>query len=83
MEMFMSDRLPCCVPYCNHTHANTDEFSEWICAAHWRLTDKKLRHIRSIRLRRWRRFWDMQDWKKAHRQWLVLKKQAIERAAGI
>jgi hypothetical protein len=43
----MTDRLPCCVPFCRRTTRDDGRFSEWICGAHWRLVDKELRRLKS------------------------------------
>jgi hypothetical protein len=42
----MTDRIPCCVPFCRRTRRNDGRFSEWICGAHWRLVDKKLKRLK-------------------------------------
>jgi hypothetical protein len=67
-------RTRCCVPFCTHTTAH--EFGEWICGEHWRLTSRTWRR-RLFKARR-KRWHDLAD-----RMWLRLKRQAIERAAGI
>jgi hypothetical protein len=67
-------RLPCCVPFCRRTTARN--FVEWICGEHWRLTNKNWR--RKFFLFRRRRRHDLEA-----RMWQRLKRQAIERAAGL
>lgn len=75
----MTDRIPCCVPFCKRTRQAIPELFlvEWICGEHWRMTSPLWR----------RRFFKAK--KAQHRSWLVrqiwtrLKKQAIEAAGGI
>ncbi|RZN30487.1 hypothetical protein [Bradyrhizobium sp. Leo121] len=74
-------RLTCCVPYCKRT---TDRpFDEWLCGKHWPLVDKKARRVYGRRARVWRRYHRHSDGEAACRLWRWIKRQAIERAAGI
>lgn len=61
----MSERIPCCVPFCKRT-ASRDKFpnaSEIICGKHWRMAPAAWRR-RLSRLRRTyrRRFGDNGPW---------------------
>lgn len=67
-------RLCCCVPHCGRTIAAPR--GQWICARHWRITDRVWRRRFYLFRRRGRP--DL-----AHRMFERLKAQAIERAAGI
>lgn len=78
----MSARLACCVPFCRRTTGRT-EFSEWLCGEHWRLVDKRKRRIYGRYVRQWRRFGPITSYKAADRIWNHIKREAIERAAGI
>lgn len=75
--------LSCCVPHCRHKRREDGHTTEWMCAGHWRLTDLLLRHryrrLRSIVARK--RTGSSRE--ESHRAWEALKRQAIERAAGI
>lgn len=83
----MTDRVSCCAPFCNRT-VRRDKLaygaSEWICQTHYRLVDIKLKRQRSalrrrnIKRKEWERYVKTDD-----RMWLRIKRQAIERAAGI
>ncbi len=82
----MSERIGCCVPFCRRTRQNVDPaYNEWICGDHWRLTDKIKRKVWGRINRRWRRFGPSSaDPSPAYdRVWNAMKRQAIERAAGI
>ena len=70
----MSGRLACLVPGCRHTTARP--FREWICADHWRLVDRRMKQLRRRAERRGRLA--IARW-----FWENIKRQAIERAAGI
>lgn len=54
----MTDRIPCCVPFCRRT-ASRDRFpdcDEIICGKHWRMASKKARSFKvkaEKELRRW------------------------------
>ena len=37
----MVERLACCVPFCGRT--TKADFSEWVCAEHWRMVPRALR----------------------------------------
>lgn len=86
----MTARLPCCVPFCRRSTART-EFSEWLCGDHWRLVDRRRRRVYGRYMRQWRRYGpearvhiDGRVFRAAaDRIWRRLKREAIERAAGI
>jgi hypothetical protein len=73
-------RLACCVPFCRRTTGRT-EFVEWICGKHWPLIDHRYRRVYGRAARRWRRY--RVGGERAARLWRRIKRQAIERAAGI
>lgn len=69
-------RIKCCVPFCQRTYHNREGYTEWICREHWRQTSKAWRRRNALFVRRAR--YDL------HRKmWDRLKRQAIERAAGL
>jgi hypothetical protein len=74
-------RLGCCVPFCRRTTARA-EFDEWICGKHWQMVSKDRRRAYGRRTRQWRRYYTVDDAVMA-RLWAALKREAIERAAGI
>ncbi|WP_283802258.1 hypothetical protein [Rhizobium rhizogenes] len=78
----MTDRISCCVPFCTRTLRNDKGYSDWICQEHWRMTDKFPRRIYAKRKRRLK-VDTTYPAKKVDDLWQFLKKQAIERAAGI
>ena len=88
----MTARIPCCVPFCRRTASrekmgNCDEI---ICGKHYRLASATLRR-RLSRLRRQRARYregidDDKKWRSIRLDWQLwdrIKRQAIERAAGI
>ena len=80
-------RIRCAVPFCRRTRRDDGSFTEWICQEHWVLTSARLRRIYSLRKRRIRRLVSHHDIgreiRAKRRTWQWLKRQAIERAAGI
>lgn len=57
---------------------------EWICGDHWLMVDKKRRRVWGRFYGRWRRFGPPENAPSIKRRlWDCLKRQAIERAAGI
>jgi len=61
----VTDRIPCCVPYCRRTasRAKFPHCSEIICGKHWRLAPAAWRRRRSRLARRYRRrFGDNPPW---------------------
>jgi hypothetical protein len=53
----MTDRLPCCVPYCRRTTA-ADRIApnnEWICQIHWRLVPATVKRRKRLADRIWDR----------------------------
>ncbi|WP_156927842.1 hypothetical protein [Bradyrhizobium sp. Tv2a-2] len=84
MTATSTDRARCVVPFCRRT---TKRFkAEWICGNHWPLIPKAQRRVWGRLRKRWRRYgpeagvhFDARWW----RIWDRLKREAIERAAGI
>lgn len=78
------------MPFCRRTTGRA-EFSEWLCGDHWRLVDKRRRRVYGRYMRQWRRFGPSGNtpeyYARVHaaagRIWNRIKRQAIERAAGI
>lgn len=79
----MSPRLHCCVPFCRRTTARFQPPTEWICGRHWQLVSKDKRRVYGRRKRAWRRYHHENDGIAADRIWSRLKREAIERAAGV
>lgn len=75
-------RLTCVVPFCRRTTARA-EFDEWLCGDHWRAIPKAKRRVYGRIVRQWRRYYRKADGVRGARIWRVLKRIAIERAAGI
>jgi len=76
------------VPFCRRT--STLFRGEWVCVEHWRMVDPALRRLRGRLVRRWRRLGWLDEpgrWRAVERAyegwWRRVKRQAIERAAGI
>lgn len=68
-------RIACVVPGCRCSR-KANRYAEFICAKHWPMTDRKLRRVMfRARKRNERTVADM--------AWGKLKRQAIERAAGL
>ena len=78
----MTERLRCCVPFCECTTDRT-EFSEWLCRNHWPLVSQQHRRVYGRLTKRWRRYHREEDGIRADRIWRVIKRRAIEAAAGI
>lgn len=94
-------RLQCCVPFCSRSRGDwkgdpVSKYSEWICADHWRLVDRRLKTIRRRILQRAEFIMGGDDYKRGlvHRRaitaigsnariWTKMKAQAIERAMGM
>lgn len=83
-------RTSCLVPFCRRTTSNEKlkarRHTEWICGRHWALTDRQARRLlfrirRKITQRPLSRRLVLQGIEM--RLWELLKRQAIERAAGI
>jgi hypothetical protein len=77
-----ADRVNCCIPFCRRTTAHT-EFNEWICGKHWP-------SVRASRRRLYARYKRLRKASGNTRYvgicaalWHALKREAIERAAGI
>lgn len=79
----MGERIACVVPFCRRTTGRT-EFSEWLCGDHWRMVDKPKRRVYGRYMRQWRRYGPTKRMAAAaDRIWNRLKREAIEKAAGI
>jgi hypothetical protein len=80
-------RTRCLVPFCRRTKPAADlaakGHSEWICQHHWTLVDPRLKRFkrrveRKLKVRKSNVMEGI-----AYRTWEKLKKQAIERGAGL
>lgn len=73
-------RLPCAVPYCRRGSTRFPPGWEFLCGIHWRLVDKALKRLRTKARRK-------REGARYNRLealiWRKMKRQAIERAAGI
>lgn len=78
----MANRVSCLVPFCRRTIQPDFKGQEWICGIHWPLTRRSLRQLYFRQKRRFERG-DATQLPYILRSWNRLKKQAIERAAGI
>lgn len=81
----MSDRVPCCIPFCRRTAARNKigGATEIICGRHWRLSDKTQRRVyRRARARAMRNQTDV-AFIAADRIWGRIKRVITERAMGI
>ena len=84
----MSDRIPCCVPFCRRTasRAKIGDHTEIICGKHYRLASATLRRRLTKIRRRYRYILPPGELARLHeldlRLWDRIKAQAIERAAG-
>jgi hypothetical protein len=80
----MSDRIPCCVPFCKRTapKARWPHAFEWICSKHWRLVDLDARRLNSAYLRRERKGKPVNS-PTPYWHWQRCKRQAIEAAMGL
>lgn len=79
----MTDRISCCVPFCQRTWKGDERAIEWICRAHWapiRLARRKVYRRALIAFKD-----DPSDENRtiAIDLWGAMKREAIERAAGI
>lgn len=74
-------RLACSVPYCQRTRKGGP--GEWICGKHWPLTEPTLRRKFYRLKRRARRTGRITTRRAMWWAWDKLKRQVIERAAGI
>ena len=80
----MSDRLYCCVPFCNRTKkleplAVRFDPPEWICSDHWRAVPRPERAIYTRALRKA----GGKGTPATARLWARMKRIAIEKAGGI
>lgn len=83
----MTDRISCCAPFCNRTVGKAKlayGVTEWLCQIHYGLVDIRLKRQRAslrrrnIKRKEFERYVATDD-----RMWARIKRQAIERAAGI
>lgn len=83
----MTDRISCCAPFCRRSTAKGKlpfGFNEWLCPDHYRAVDIKLKRQRAALRRRNIKRIDAERYVATDdRMWRRIKKQAIERAAGI
>lgn len=94
----MTERIPCCVPFCRRTFKDDGRAGEIMCGKHYRLADQRYRRLWTRLVRAWRRdprqFWEMPPGSRERlrklkierlfdKLWVRIKRQAIERAAGI
>jgi hypothetical protein len=70
----------CLVPFCRHTTKR--QFNEWICGAHWKLIDRRIRFVSRRSLKRLQAGDESVRWI-AERSWERCKREAIERGLGI
>lgn len=82
-------RINCCVPFCKRTRKPINDATEWICGDHWKIVRKNRRRVYGRHKKRWRRFgpeWTADKYlfcRRIRRLWNSLKREAIERAAGL
>lgn len=43
----MTDRIHCCVPFCENSRPNDNSYPEWICAEHYRAVPRRLRAFKA------------------------------------
>jgi len=84
----MAKWIACVVPFCpgGFTVETTDSSTEAICRDHWRLVDKALKAARTRQRREAEEDVDEAGPSHAavdHHYWGRMRRQAIERAAGI
>lgn len=82
-KVIPANRLRCVVPFCPRTSPKRD-FDEWICGDHWRMVRKARRRAYGRHLKRWRRYglYNGGLWI-GWRLWRVIRREAIERSAGV
>lgn len=79
-----NERTLCQVPYCKRTRHGDPRLQQWICAEHWRQTDRRTRLLFFRVNRKARRFGWTASLERLHgRLWVKLRDQAIEAAAGL
>lgn len=71
----MTERTPCVVPGCARSQKGA-RYPEFVCSKHWPATSRDVRRL-MFRARR------RKDWELAAQCWRKLKRQAIERGAGL
>lgn len=92
----MTDRISCCVPFCRRTKLAVPGLYEFICSDHTKLVNRPTRRKYKRFLRRYQQVSaptehvDIELYKEARRlvdilNWMFerMKKQAIERSAGL
>lgn len=79
-------RIRCEVPFCRRTAKRLPDdtaATRIICGKHWRLGDARYRKLYSMAKRNWKKTGtDRYGWL-MHRAWERVRRQAIERAAGL
>lgn len=90
----MTDRIPCCVPFCNcskvgppeiveyhhHTVWYEMELSQWVCSKHWRMVPPKMRSMFNEAKRRFRKRKHSFALKVTMRMWTRCRDAAIKKA---
>lgn len=76
-------RITCCVPFCWRTYGNPEGFDEWICREHWKAIRPHRRKVYTRVKKEAKRTGAAHDAEVAGHIWAAMKKEAIERAAGI
>jgi hypothetical protein len=83
----MSKRLHCCVPFCGRSTKNEKGYVEWVCQKHFGPVSARAKFIHRAAKRaqmRGRAGWTKDEINAlAMRAWARVKREAIERAAGI
>lgn len=76
-------RQRCLVPFCGRTRRDDGKYAEWICGKHWRLADRLGRRVYRHRQRSTDHHSSEEKAHFVNKMWYGLKKQVLERAAGI
>ncbi|MBB3411230.1 hypothetical protein FHT87_005183 [Rhizobium sp. BK316] len=79
----MSDRLSCCVPFCGRTWKGDERAVEWICRSHWTSIRMERRKVYRKAIGAFKADPNDLNRTKAIRLWNAMKREAIEKAAGI
>lgn len=81
----MTDRIPCCIPFCRRTAARekVGAATEIICGRHWRLADTIERRVYRRARSRAVRTQQPAAFTAADRIWARMKRVVTERAMGI
>lgn len=79
-------RIPCEVPFCRRTakrEPQDEPDTRIICGGHWRFGDARPRRVYSRARRKYKRTGDPRYRAIMNRCWERVRKQAIERSAGV